>query len=150
MVIQCQLGIHAVHPGQLGFHVLQMPQLRHLHAGIFEISNVIGWLADPVLATGLADLCTGLDLFEDPDHLFFGELRFLHAELLGVELYFQVDRIKEDASSSRSRTGLPAAALPRRGVATLLITRLEAAREVCSPLLQGVPAEGMGTPSMTC
>lgn len=66
-------------------------------AGIFGLPDV-GRLADPVLATGLADLCTGLDLFEDPDHPFFGELRLLHAELLGMELYFQVDRINEDVS----------------------------------------------------
>lgn len=55
VVFQCQLGIHALHPGQLGFYVLQMPQLRHLHAGVFGLPDVIGRLADPVLATGLAD-----------------------------------------------------------------------------------------------
>ncbi len=40
----------------------------------------------------------GLDLVQDSDHLFFGEFRLLHAELLGMELYFQVDLTNEDAS----------------------------------------------------
>lgn len=47
-----------------------------------------------------------LDVLQDPDHLFFGESRLLHAELLGVELYFQVDRINEDASPSTSHPKL--------------------------------------------
>ncbi|WP_258304787.1 hypothetical protein, partial [Escherichia coli] len=33
---------------------------------------------------------------------FFGETRLLHAELLGVELYFQLARINEDASVNGS------------------------------------------------
>ena len=35
---------------------------------------------------------TGLDLFKDPDDQFLAELRLLHAELLGWELYFQLAR----------------------------------------------------------
>ena len=60
-------------------------QLRHLHVGVFTLPNVIRRFADAVLAAGLGDASPSLDLFEDPDDLFFAELRLFHAELLWRE-----------------------------------------------------------------
>lgn len=68
-----------------GFDVLQVPKLRHLQAGVLRFPNAVRRLADPMLATGLAGLRTGLDFFQHPDDLLSGELRLLHAERLGGE-----------------------------------------------------------------
>jgi hypothetical protein len=56
---------HALEPGQLGFDVLQVPQLRHLHADVLVPPDVVGRLADAVLAARLGDLRAGLDLLKD-------------------------------------------------------------------------------------
>jgi hypothetical protein len=61
-------------------------------------STSAGGSADPALAAGLDHLRPGLDFLEDAGDLFFRETRLLHAEFLGVELHFQLDRIYEDAS----------------------------------------------------
>lgn len=81
-MFQRQVGIHPLEPGQLGLDVLQVPQLRHLHAGVLVLPDVVRRLADAVLAARLGHLRAGLDLLEDPDDLFLAELRLLHAELL--------------------------------------------------------------------
>ena len=84
-----------------------MPQLRHLQAGVLRLPLVVRGLGDAVLAAGLDDLRPGFDFLEDPDDLFFGETRLLHAELLGWELYFQLARINEDASALHIEHGFP-------------------------------------------
>ena len=70
-----------------------------------ESAGSLHQIADPVLATGLGDLRASLDFLQDPDHLFFGEFRLLHADILGVELYFQLDRINEDTTILRRARG---------------------------------------------
>ena len=82
MVLESQVGVHTLQPRQFVLDILQVPQLRYLHARIPGLPHVVRRLADPMLATGLPDLRPGLDLFEDADYLLFAELRLLHTDLL--------------------------------------------------------------------
>lgn len=76
----------------------QAPQLRDLQARIPGLPLIVRGVGDAVLAAGLGG--TGFDFLEDTDDLFFAEFRLVHVELLcGLELYFKVTRIYEDASS---------------------------------------------------
>lgn len=87
---------------------LDVQQLRHLHAGVLVLPDVVRRLADAVLAACLGDLRAGLDLLEDPDDLFLAELRLLHAELLGWETLLL------NGSNQRGRFNVPLAGYASR------------------------------------
>lgn len=59
------------------------------HPRILALPLVVRGIADAVLATGVADFGTELDLFEDADNLRFTESGFLPVETsVGWILYF--------------------------------------------------------------
>ena len=67
VVLKRKFGIHALELRQLGFGILQMPQLGQLYAGELRLSHVVGRFADgvTVLAARYADLRASIDLFQD-------------------------------------------------------------------------------------
>lgn len=83
MVLQREIDLYPLEPCQSGLNVLQMSQLRHLHAGVPVLPDVVRRLTDAVLAARLGDLRVGLDFLEHPNDLFLAERRLLHAERLG-------------------------------------------------------------------
>jgi hypothetical protein len=49
----------------------QPPQLRDIHAGVFGLPVESSGVGNAILAAGFCHLHTGIDLFQDPDNLFF-------------------------------------------------------------------------------
>lgn len=76
---QSHLGVHALEPGVLLLHLAQLRQAGDAHARELALPLVVGRLADAVLAAGLADLGTELNLLEHVHDLAVGESR-LHVE----------------------------------------------------------------------
>lgn len=85
-ILQRHVGMHALEPRKLGLDFPHAPQLRHLYAGVPGLSDVVGRLANAVLAGGitaarLGNLRADFYLAQDPVGLFLAEFRLLRAEL---------------------------------------------------------------------
>src|SRR5512144_457180 len=77
-LIQLSLRQQLLELGVLVLERLEPLGIRHVEAAILGLPFVEGCAADPVLATNIARLCTGLLLAQDPDDLLFREPARLH------------------------------------------------------------------------
>lgn len=78
LLVQAQVGDHALEAGVLLFQLLQAAQLADAQAAVFLLPVVGGGFGNTHLAADLGDGGAGLRLAQREGNLFFGELRFFH------------------------------------------------------------------------
>ena len=81
-----QVGVHAL---ELGVLILQLAQLRHLHARELALPLVLHRLAQAMLSAGFIDLRAKFDFPQDAaDDLRFTESGLLHVETQGLGILY--------------------------------------------------------------
>lgn len=118
VVHERKLRVHALELGVFLLQLAQLRQVRHRHATVLAPTLVEGGFADAVLAAGLADLGTELDLLEDTDNLAVTESGLLHVETpsRGI-LYFRLVQDFEETTIGSSARWI-ARAVPPTPIAT--------------------------------